>query len=115
MTTTDMAWAQWMDDMKFANHNSQTFMAGATGYYNQYPATVTEDDVKRIIISKNNAKNLVVGSYASIGYGFIQNGTVNTDRGNDNVHKYADDVKILKIEDYDDNNSAVYVRCTDGI
>lgn len=109
MTTTDMAWAQWMDDMKFANHNSQTFMAGATGYYNQYPATVTEDDVKRIIISKNNAKNLVVGSYASIGYGFIQNGTVNTDRGNDNVHKYADDVKILKIEDYDDNNSAVYV------
>ena len=109
MTTTDMAWAQWMSDMKFANHNSQTFMTGATGYYNQYPATVTEDDVKRIIISKNNAKNLVVGSYASIGYGFAQNGTVNTDRGNENVHKYADDVKILKIEDYDDNNSAVYV------
>lgn len=109
MTSTDVAWAQWMMDMKFANRNSQVTMTGCTGYSYQYPATVIENDVKRIIISKNNAKNLVVGSYASIGYGFIQNGTVNTDRGNDNVHKYADDVKILKIEDYDDNNSAVYV------
>ena len=31
------------------------------------------------------------------------------DRGYQYFHKYADDVKILKIEDYDDSNSAVYV------
>ena len=85
-------------------------MKGATEYFYAYPATVTEDDAKRIIISKNNAKNLLVGSYVSIGYGTAYNGVVDLDRGrSNNPHKYADDVKILKIEDYDSNNSAVYV------
>lgn len=109
MTSDETAWVAWMTDMKFANRNSQAVMAGTTGYSSQYPATVEEADTKRIIISKNNAKNLIAGSYASIGYGFVQNGVVNNDRGNNNLHAYADDVKILKIEDYDDNNSAVYV------
>lgn len=95
--------------MKFANRNSQATMTGATGYYLQYPATVAEDNVTRIIISKSNASNLLVGSFVSIGYGSISSGSVNTDRGYGNIHKYADDVKILKIEDYDDGNSAVYV------
>ena len=85
-------------------------MAGAmNSYYFQYPATVVEEGVKRIIISKSNAKNLLVGSYVSIGYGYVDNGAVSLERGGANLHKYADDVKILKIEDYDDKNSAVYV------
>lgn len=110
MTSTDASWAQWMNDIKFANHNSQATMAGAmNSYYFQYPATVVEEGVKRIIISKNNAKNLLVGSYVSIGYGYVDNGAVSLERGGANLHKYADDVKILKIEDYDDKNSAVYV------
>ena len=109
MTSDETAWVAWMTDMKFATRNSQSKLAGCTGYSFQYPAAVEETNTKRIIIAKDNAKNLVVGSYASIGYGFLQNGTVNTDRGNANLHAYADDVKILKIEDYDDNNSAVYV------
>ena len=86
-----------MDDMKFANHNSQTFMAGATGYYNQYPATVTEDDVKRIIISKNNAKNSCCRLLCINRIWIYPEWNGEYDRGNDNVHKYADDVKILKI------------------
>lgn len=109
MTSTDVAWAQWMIDMKFANRNSQATITGCTGYSYQYPATVIENDVKRIIISKNDAKNLVVGSGASIGYAGVSNGAITMDRGYQNFHKYADDVKILKIEDYDDSNSAVYV------
>lgn len=111
MTSTDVAWAQWMANMKFANRNSGATVMGATNsYYLQYPATVEESDVKRIIISKANAKNLLVGSFVSIGYGTAYNGTVDLDRGrSNNLHKYADDVEILKIEDYDDNNSAVYV------
>lgn len=111
-TSTDVAWAQWMNDMKFANRNSRATMTGATRYYLQYPATVAEDNATRIIISKSNAANLLVGSFVSIGYGSISNGSVNTDRGNGNLHKYADDVRILKIEDYDDGNSAVYVDAT---
>ena len=111
MTSTDVAWTQWMMDMKFANRNSSAIMMGAmNSYYLQYPAIIEESDVKRIIISKANAKNLLVGSYVSIGYGTSYNGTVDLDRGRSgNPHKYADDVKILKIEDYDEDNSAVYV------
>lgn len=108
-TSTDVSWAQWMMDMKFATRHSQSKMAGATSYYLQYPATVVEEDVKRIIIAKSQAANLIVGSYASIGYGAVSSGSVSLDRGNANLHAYADDVKILSIEDYDESNSAVYV------
>ncbi len=109
MTSTDVAWAQWMNDMKFANRNSQATLAGTTSYDFQYPATVTETSTTRIIISKTNAANLVVGSAVSIGYGYNDSGKLGLDRGYASLHKYADDVKILAIEDYDDSNSAVYV------
>ena len=112
-TSTDVAWAQWMFDMKFATRNSQSKLSGTSSYYYQYPATVTEEDVKRIIISKTQAANLVVGSYVSIGYGYANSGTVGLDRGNDNLHAYADDIKILSIEDYDESNSVVYVDAED--
>lgn len=113
-TSTDAAWAMWMFDMKFATRNSQSKLCGATSYYLQYPATVVEEDVKRIIIAKSQAANLLVGSYASIGYGAVSNGAVNLDRGNANLHKYADNVKILSIEDYDSTNSAVYVDASES-
>lgn len=109
-TSTDVAWSQWMFDMKFATRNSQSKLSGTTSYNYTYPATVIEEDVKRIIITKAQAANLIVGSYVSIGYGTAYNGTVDLDRGRSaNPHKYADDAKILSIEAYDDNNSAVYV------
>ena len=109
MTSDEAAWVAWMFDMKFATRNSQSKLSGCTGYNYQYPATVEEADTKRIIISKNNAKNLVVGSYASIGYASVDKGAITMDRGYSSFHAYADDVKILKIEDYDSNNSAVYM------
>lgn len=112
-TSTDVAWGQWMFDMKFATRNSQSKLAGCTSYNYQYPAAVVEEDVKRIIITKSQAANLLVGSYVSIGYGAVSNGTITLDRGQANIHKYADDVRILKIEDYDDNNSAVYVDASE--
>lgn len=112
-TSTDVAWAQWMFDMKFATRNSQSKLSGATSYYYQYPAVVEEQNVKRIIITKAQAANLVVGSYVSIGYGYVSNGTVGLDRNNDSLHAYADSVKILSIEDYDDSNSVVYVDSAD--
>lgn len=108
-TSSDMTWVQWMFDMKFANKNSQATMAGATSYYLQYAASVIENDVRRIVIAKSQANNLVVGSYVSIGYGYISNGAISLDRSNNNLHKHADSVQILKIEAYDANNSAVYV------
>ena len=108
-TSTDMAWVQWMNDMKFANKNSQATMTGCTSYSTQAPATVEESAAKRIIIEKSKANSLIVGSYVSIGHGKLNGSTVSIDRSAAEIHKYADSVKILKIESYDDNNSAVYV------
>ncbi len=108
-TSTDVSWAQWMFDMKFATRNSESKLRGTTGYNYQYPATIEEEGVKRIIIAKSQAANLVVGSYVSIGHGYLNGGEVGLDRGNSKIHECADDVKILSIEDYDDSNSAIYV------
>lgn len=108
-TDADVFWTIWQFEMKYATKNLQSKLCGCTSYYLQYPATVAEEGVTRIIISKANANNLVVGSAVSVGYGGISNGAVYLDRGNANIHAYADDVRILKIEDYDDASSAVYV------
>lgn len=98
-------------EIAFATRHSQSVMAGCTNYYLQYAATVQETDVERIIISKNNAKNLVAGSTVSIGNANALNGEgkPNNDRGQSGIHAKANRVRITKIEDYDDNNSAVYV------
>lgn len=98
-------------EIAFATRHSQSVMAGCTNYYLQYVATVQEADAERIIISKNNAKNLVVGSTVSIGNANALNGEgkPNNDRGQSGIHAKANRVCIVKIEDYDDNNSAVYV------
>lgn len=98
-------------DIAFAVHHSQAVMTGCTSYNFQYAATVQETDAERIIISKNNAKNLVAGSTVSIGNAnaLTSDGKPNNDRGQSGIHAKANRVRITKIEDYDDNNSAVYV------
>lgn len=98
-------------EIAFVARHSQSVMAGCTNYYLQYAATVQEADTERIIISKNNAKNLVVGSTVSIGNANALNGEgkPNNDRGQSGIHAKANKVRIMKIEDYDESNSAVYV------
>lgn len=96
--------------IKGATKNSKSLYKGCTNYNYQYNATEeTEEKRDYIVIAKANAENLVVGSYASIGYASNNNGRLEKDRGRTTVHEYADDVKILKIEDIDENNSAVYL------
>lgn len=96
----------------FATRNSQSVMAGCTSYYYQYAATIQESDVERIIISKAQAATLVVGSVVSIGNATaLTSGTPNIDRGHgqSGMHAKANRVKIVSIEDYDGENSAVNV------
>lgn len=94
----------------FATRNSQSVMAGCTSYYYQYAATIQESDVERIIISKAQAATLVVGSVVSIGNATaLTSGTPNIDRGQSGMHAKANRVKIVSIEDYDGENSAVNV------
>lgn len=98
-------------EIAFATRNSQAVMSGCNYWWYQYAATVQETDVERIIISKSNANNLVVGGTVSIGNATAldSNGKPNNDRGYGGLHAKANKVRITKIEAYDDNNSAVYV------
>lgn len=94
----------------FATRNTQSVMAGCTSYYYQYAATIQESNVERIIISKSQAANLVVGSVVSVGNATsLTSGTPNIDRSYDGMHSKANRVKIVSIEDYDGENSIVNI------
>lgn len=97
-------------EIAFATRHSQSVMAGCNYWWYQYAATVQENGVERIIISKSQANNLIVGGVVSIGNATaLKDGTPNLDRGQSGMHAKANKVKIVKIESYDDNNSVVYV------
>ena len=99
-----------MNAIKGATKSGQTLYAGCTNYNYQYEAAVQSETAHTYFpVTNAQAANLVVGSYVSVGYGSNNNGEVNRDRGQSSVHAYADDVKILSIENLDDSNMAVYL------
>lgn len=65
-------------------------------------------------VTAAQAASLEVGLYVSVGYGSNNNGAVNKDRGVSTIHAYADDVKILRIEDLASGNKAVYLDISEG-
>ena len=96
--------------IKGATKSSQTLFAGTTNWNFQYSASVQRSEKDTYFpVTNSQANSLVVGAYVSVGYGSDNNGTVNQDRGVAAMHAYADDVKILRIEDLDENNKAVYL------
>ena len=103
--------------IKGATKNSQSLFHGCTSYSFQYSASIESADAHTYFpVTNDQAKNILVGSYVSVGYGQLndtKNG-VNNDRGVANIHKYADDVKVLKIETLDANNKAVYLDIETG-
>ena len=78
----------------------------------QYPVTIAEENVKRVIVSKSNATRYVVGSCVSIG---DWGEATSMDRSNKNCHNIARNVKILSIEDIDDSNSALNLDLAEPI
>jgi hypothetical protein len=107
------AWQILFNSIKYAVKSSQEKYAGCTGYNLQYPATVQRSEkLTYFPVTAAQAKNLLVGSRVSVGYGSKgSDGTVNNDRSASTVHQYADEAKILKIEPIDDTTSAVYLDC----
>ena len=103
-------WTRFM--LKFANTNSQAVLGGVFDYALQYPITVAEENVKRVIVSKSNATRYVVGSCVSIG---DWGDATSMDRSNKTCHNIARNVKILSIEDIDDSNSALNLDLTEPI
>lgn len=103
-------WTRFM--LKFANTNSQAVLGGVFDYPFQYPVTIAEENVKRVIVSKSNAARYVVGSCVSIG---DLGDATSMDRSNKNCHNIARNVKILTIEDIDDSNSALNLDLAEPI
>nr|DAS11756.1 MAG TPA: hypothetical protein [Caudoviricetes sp.] len=103
--------------IKGATKNSQSLFQGCTAYNFQYSASVQSADAHTYFpVTNAQAQNILVGSYVSVGYGELKTdtNTVNLDRGVRNMHKYADDVKVLRIETLDENNKAVYLDIETG-
>lgn len=101
--------------IKGATKSSQTLYAGATSCNFQYAASAQrEEKATYFPVTNSQANNIIVGAYVSVGYGSNNNGAVNNDRGNATIHSYADDVKVLRIEDLDENNKAVYLDIEEG-
>lgn len=107
------AWQILFNSIKCAVKSSQEKYAGTTGYNLQYPAAVQRSEkLTYFPVTAAQAKNLLVGSRVSVGYGSKNSdGTVNNDRSVSTIHRYADEAKILKIEPIDDTTSAVYLDC----
>ena len=101
--------------IKGATKSSQTLYAGTTTYNFQYEASVQRTEAETWFpVTNAQADNIVVGAYVSVGYGSNNDGAVNIDRGQSTVHAYADDVRVLRIEDLDENNKAVYLDIEEG-
>lgn len=96
--------------IKGATKSSQALYAGCTSYSFQYEAAVQSEEAHTYFpVTNAQANSIVVGGYVSVGYGHSTGSTISNDRGYDSVHAYADSVKVLSIEDLDENNKAVYL------
>lgn len=101
--------------IEYATKNEQTIFKGTTNYNFQYAAAVQRDTKETYFpVTNEQAANIIVGAYVSVGYGSANGSNVNNDRGVGTIHKYADDVKVLRIEDLDENNKAVYLDVKEG-
>lgn len=103
--------------IKGANKSSQTLYSGCTNYNYQYSASVQSAELHTYFpLTNEQAANIIVGSCVSVGYGDLNTAKdgVNNDRGIVNMHKYADNVKVLKMETLDENNKAVYLDIETG-
>lgn len=99
------------DLIKGATKSTQALEAGVTNYSFQYEAAIQSSDNNTYFpVTNAQAENIPVGCYVSVGYGANNNGTANNDRGQDSVHAYADDVKVLRKEVLPDGlNTAIYL------
>lgn len=101
--------------IKYATKNWQTIFQGTTNYNFQYEAAVQRGTKETYFpVTNAQAANIIVGAYVSVGYGSVSGSSVDNDRSVGTIHKYADDVKVLRIEDLDEDNKAVYLDVEEG-
>lgn len=105
-TSWDLFYRQLMMIIKYATTHSQSIMAGCTSYNNQDRNLVEETGVMRVVLTKTQETYYPIGSYVSIGD--IGENT-SRDRYYEYIHNKAYSVKVVKTEDVDESNTAVYV------
>lgn len=104
------------DVIKYATKNEQKTFKGTTNYNFQITASIERSTKETYFpVANNKAAQIIVGGYVSVGYGAKNtDNTVTNDRRYATIHQYADDVKVMRIEDLDENNKAVYLDVEDG-
>lgn len=104
------------DVIKYATKNEQKTFKGTTNYNFQITASIERSTKETYFpVANNQAAQIIVGGYVSVGYGAKDtDNTVTNDRRYATIHQYADDVKVMRIEDLDENNKAVYLDVEDG-
>lgn len=105
-TSWDLFYRQLMMIIKYATTHSQSVMAGCTSYSNQDRNLVEEIGVMRVVLTKAQANFYPVGSYVSIG---DIGANTSKERYYEYMHNKAYSVKVVKTEDVDESNTAVYV------
>lgn len=105
-TSWDLFYRQLMMIIKYGTINSQSVMVGCTSYSNQNQNLVEESGVMRVVLTKAQANAYVIGSYVSIG---DVGSNTNRERYYAYMHNLAYSAKVVKVEDVDDANAAVYV------
>lgn len=100
--------------LKYATLNTQSIMYGCANCNFQYKASIQSEDKNTYFpVTKSQATQIEIGSSVSVGYQSKFSSTITVDRAYSNTHRYADDVKVLKKEDIDDNNVAIYLNITE--
>ena len=89
-------------------------MYGCANCNFQYKAAIQSEDKNTYFpVTKSQATQIEIGSSVSVGYQSKFSSTITVDRSYSNTHRYADDAKVLKKEDIDDNNVAIYLNITE--
>lgn len=103
-TAADDWYVKAMFLLKYATKNSQSVFAGCTGYDVQMRPTVAESNTTRVVVAKEKADQILIGSSMILG---THTGTSN-DRGNGYNYDVFDAATVIKKVDIDASNTAIY-------
>ena len=93
----------------------KTKIWGCANYWFNTPASIKSAEKHTYFpVTKAQADNYPIGAGVSVGYKHLNaNGSATDDRTYSEIHKYANDVTILRKEPLDDNNVAIYLDVTE--
>lgn len=99
---------QWI---MLATTAPKTKIWGCTNYWVNTPASIKSAEKHTYFpVTKAQADNYPVGAGVSVGYKHLNSdGKATDDRTYSEIHKYANDVTILRKEPLDDDNVAIYL------